>query len=44
VVGQSSKPAKVQKIYYYKDAELMKRAGSLDDVVNSEVAERSATA
>ncbi len=44
VVGQSSKPAKVQKIYYYRDAELMKRAGSLDDVASGEVAERSATA
>jgi type IV secretion system protein VirD4 len=31
VVGQSSKPAKVRKLPYYKDPELNARVGSLDD-------------
>jgi len=43
IVGQSSKPAKVNKMYYYQDAEMMKRVGSLDDAVAT-LPERSATA
>lgn len=33
VVGQSSKPAKVRKLPYYKDPELSSRVGSLDDQI-----------
>jgi type IV secretion system protein VirD4 len=44
VVGASSKPAKVRKMPYYKNAELMPRVGSLDDEAGSGVTERSAIA
>ena len=44
VLAQGSKPAKVRKNYYFRDAELTRRVGSFDDVAKSGVAEASATA